>query len=129
MISHRIGGSVAEGLAEKFVHSDFTVQKRFAEKQIRRGGGGFTYYTGAWHASYKFWVTGSQPEDLLIVYLDRRDNRWNVSGWELDSHSHVSFFGVVDNKTVRTILASPKSDSDVKHPNSAFEESRQQGCG
>jgi len=128
IISHRIGGSLAEGLAEKFVHSDYTVQKRFAEKQFRQGGGGFTYTAGAWHAYYKFRVTGTQPEDLIIVHLDRTDSRWNVSGWELDSHYHASFFRVVDDKTVPAILASPKSDSEAKQPNSALKESQQQGC-
>jgi hypothetical protein len=49
-ILHRIGGSLAEGLAEKFVHSDSTVQKRFAEKQFSHGGGRFTYTAGSWHA-------------------------------------------------------------------------------
>lgn len=127
-ISHRIGGSLAEVLAEKFVHSDSAVQRRFAERQFRHGGRAFTYTAGAWHAYYKFWVTGSQPEDLIIIHLDRKDTRWNVSGWELDSHYHASFFRVVDDKTVPAILASPKSDSDAEQPNSALKESQQQGC-
>jgi hypothetical protein len=87
-------------LAENFIRIDPMIQKLTANRQLRFGGESFDYDRHWWNATYKFWISGTTPEDLVIVQLRRGGTDWRVSSWQLDSHSYTSFFKVVDDKSV-----------------------------
>ncbi len=125
--SRRIGSSHAGELAEEFVQTDSVVLQKVAKRGVTEGGGTFTYTRGAWHAGYEFWLRGSEPEDLIIVHLDRAGTQWKVAGWEFDSHYHASFFTVANN---RTVSATSEPNPPRRGGRSASgRQHRRAGCG
>ncbi|HEY9159222.1 hypothetical protein [Candidatus Binatus sp.] len=123
IVVHLIGGSLSAKLADNFVETDSTVQKFRPHRQF---GGSFTYQSGAWHVSYKFRVSTGQPGDLIIVHLDRKGAQWSVCCWELESHSHVSFFTVADDKSVEVASPAAKLAEDFVQTDSAIQTLRAQ---
>jgi hypothetical protein len=87
-------------LAENFVRTDPMIQKLTANRQLHPGDESFDYDRHWWNATYKFWISGTTPENLVVVRLRRRGSDWKVSSWYLDAHSYTSLFKVVDNKSV-----------------------------